>query len=1176
MGCKECGKPKCNGKCGCKSPKVLQINNPAEYITFHKVSIPAAMGDSTTNPPKIGAYRNALVYYEADRTSWMYSTDGIPTLVTGEQGPTGPQGPAGTITIGTTTAGETGSDAEVENVGTPENAILNFTIPKGDKGDQGIQGETGPQGYMNEQDVRDVVDTIVPEGFFDDEATVSECGTSFELDGIIDGRPKSLQVNGDTYQQNYDGKNLVYLVPNNGSSDVNGLSATYDEQTGAIHISGTPTQTWANIGVRTTIALPAGTYTISAVDSQQTHSKALYAYHSDNTRTQFYVGPTETAKTVTVTKDIVSYYIYISQMVAGEAIDDTFYLMLEAGSTASSFEPYVGGVPSPNPDYPQQIQTVTGEQTVTINGTDYPLDLGSIELCGLGDDGNGNPLYKDYIYPDGDDWKVHKATGSATFDGSQDEAWIRSGQSTSTVFVAALSNMLSSGFVHTKDNGGNSLNTHFKFGATTEVGRWKFNDNSDADGEYKYLLLRFDASAIPDIASAIDWLANNPVTVKYPASTTTDTVITDGTLIAQLEAIRLDSGANTISVSFSEVNGELCIEAYSENWNGTISSLDERLDTIEQDYLRSGHKIIFMPVDNSIAYDTAAGDCSVIKTSSGKVVMIDTGATHSYPLIKAELEKNNITKIDFIIITHFHSDHTGNISSLASDFDLTNTEYYIQKHSDAAVGVAPGSEDAVLAVAGDNPVYRPDSGDKISIDGITITFFNCNQEDVDYYDTQNTSVNNYSICCYVDCGANTFLFTGDIMNLAAQRVYDQGWLHPVDVEKVEHHSVIYGSDGMSDFNLAIKPTYGVVSASSGMYPLLAFNSSETDAVKIALGTKIYATMGEAVVLYFNDKFYSINGGERIYSHINRSSSRIDLYVDSSYAGASDGTSARPFKNLLAALGMAQSIRGIGVRINIQSSYTSEEEIRLFCCPTHITVVGNITIKNLTIVDSDIYFNGVVTVTDTIDSCAAIEESNARFDELVIAGDTTEATNDGRGLRTVMSSIRITTLNISNRKTAFGIYRASRVQIDEIKGTANTYGYVVTEGSTLAVGKWNADFATTREYKARYYAIASKSPFLHLSPNAIEKLTNGADLNDFNVPGVYMSEAGAITLSLLNKPSGIGYAFNLKVEYLNGTNNLLQTIVSGNLDHTNTGIYVRVFDQSQQVWSKWQTVINGEA
>lgn len=81
MGC-NCGKPKCNGKCGCKSPAVLQINNPAEYITFHKVVIPASLGDSKTYPPRNGMYRNVLAFYEADQTSWLYSTDGIPTKLT--------------------------------------------------------------------------------------------------------------------------------------------------------------------------------------------------------------------------------------------------------------------------------------------------------------------------------------------------------------------------------------------------------------------------------------------------------------------------------------------------------------------------------------------------------------------------------------------------------------------------------------------------------------------------------------------------------------------------------------------------------------------------------------------------------------------------------------------------------------------------------------------------------------------------------------------------------------------------------------------------------------------------------------------------------------------------------------------------------------------------------------
>lgn len=68
---------------------------------------------------------------------------------TGEQGPQGEQGPKGdtgeqgvpgingqsaTIEIGTVETGEPGTPATVTNTGTPLEAILNFTIPKGEKG----------------------------------------------------------------------------------------------------------------------------------------------------------------------------------------------------------------------------------------------------------------------------------------------------------------------------------------------------------------------------------------------------------------------------------------------------------------------------------------------------------------------------------------------------------------------------------------------------------------------------------------------------------------------------------------------------------------------------------------------------------------------------------------------------------------------------------------------------------------------------------------------------------------------------------------------------------------------------------------------------------------------------------------------------------------------------------
>lgn len=75
----------------------------------------------------------------------------------GEQGPKGDKGDTGasaTITVGTTTTGPAGSNANVVNSGTSSAAILDFTIPqgaKGDKGDKGDTGEQGPQGNQGPQ-----------------------------------------------------------------------------------------------------------------------------------------------------------------------------------------------------------------------------------------------------------------------------------------------------------------------------------------------------------------------------------------------------------------------------------------------------------------------------------------------------------------------------------------------------------------------------------------------------------------------------------------------------------------------------------------------------------------------------------------------------------------------------------------------------------------------------------------------------------------------------------------------------------------------------------------------------------------------------------------------------------------------------------------------------------------
>lgn len=67
----------------------------------------------------------------------------------GPEGPQGPQGEAATITVGTVTTGAPGTSVIVTNVGTAEEAIFDFTIPKGDTGDLGSLSASSPITYSS-------------------------------------------------------------------------------------------------------------------------------------------------------------------------------------------------------------------------------------------------------------------------------------------------------------------------------------------------------------------------------------------------------------------------------------------------------------------------------------------------------------------------------------------------------------------------------------------------------------------------------------------------------------------------------------------------------------------------------------------------------------------------------------------------------------------------------------------------------------------------------------------------------------------------------------------------------------------------------------------------------------------------------------------------------------------
>lgn len=84
----------------------------------------------------------------------------------GPKGEKGEDGEAATISIGTVITGEAGTSASVTNSGTDSNAILNFTIPKGEtgeKGADGIDGYTPVKGtdYFTEKEKQEIITNYI-------------------------------------------------------------------------------------------------------------------------------------------------------------------------------------------------------------------------------------------------------------------------------------------------------------------------------------------------------------------------------------------------------------------------------------------------------------------------------------------------------------------------------------------------------------------------------------------------------------------------------------------------------------------------------------------------------------------------------------------------------------------------------------------------------------------------------------------------------------------------------------------------------------------------------------------------------------------------------------------------------------------------------------------------------
>lgn len=86
--------------------------------------------NSITGPVSVGNVDTYTINYNDSTTSTFTVTNGI-------------DGVNPTVTVGTTTTGNPGTNASVVNSGTTQDVVLDFTIPRGDKGETGEDGADG-------------------------------------------------------------------------------------------------------------------------------------------------------------------------------------------------------------------------------------------------------------------------------------------------------------------------------------------------------------------------------------------------------------------------------------------------------------------------------------------------------------------------------------------------------------------------------------------------------------------------------------------------------------------------------------------------------------------------------------------------------------------------------------------------------------------------------------------------------------------------------------------------------------------------------------------------------------------------------------------------------------------------------------------------------------------------
>ena len=239
--------------------------------------------------------------------------------------------------------------------------------------------------------------------------------------------------------------------------------------------------------------------------------------------------------------------------------------------------------------------------------------------------------------------------------------------------------------------------------------------------------------------------------------------------------------------------------------------------------LPEGDKVYFLDVQDIPSWSTEVkGSDAIILESNGLFGIIDTGKALTRRRVVRYLKELNVKELDFVIITHNHSDHDGGLKEIGNRGikikkfyikDLANTKApnWIKNKCKGSINTAKKAGAKIYRVS-------ENSNNEFTFGNMNLKLYNTKNR----YKDSNVGGNVNSLGIVATVNGKRIYFSGDIQNDSSRGIYASDEtakeIGKIDVYKAAHHGNYNGVKNNSVTTMSyLKPTYTIITGNKRNY-----------------------------------------------------------------------------------------------------------------------------------------------------------------------------------------------------------------------------------------------------------------------------------------------------------------------------------------------------------------------